>query len=87
MKLALIACGGVVLLTASASGAAEGSRFVKNFAIPDSTEVIVVADGDLEAAKHGTLHLGFTAACQARRPTSRMSTGCRSAADQSGSGA
>lgn len=47
----------LVLLTGLAHGAERDPRFVKKFQIPDSAEVIVLAEGDLEPRSTGSYAL------------------------------
>jgi len=54
---AIITASLVVLLTALAYGSERNLRFVKQFQIPGSAEVVVVAEGDLEPRSVGSYSL------------------------------
>ncbi len=66
---AVITASLVVLLTALAYGSERNLRFVKKFQIPDSAEVVVVAEGDFEPRSTGSYTLRVYGGSSGKFPT------------------
>ena len=69
MKEAMVASFAVVLLAALAYGAERDPRFVTKLQIPDSAEVLVVAEGDLEPRSAGSYALRVYGGASKNFPT------------------